>query len=259
MRTLKVPRQYWSENEISFIKENHSKYNVEELANHLNRLPRSIYYILNNLKIPLEKQVSHIGKRFGNLQVVKFSESRSADDRLQYQCICDCGSETLVTSSNLTSGNTLSCGCHKIKMSSIEPGGISWNYLYISSRQGAKRRDLVFELSKEDHRKLSEQNCFYCNDSPKRYNCYVRNDGTIRRSPSQETVDRAWINAGGIDRLNNDIGYTNDNCVACCSKCNFAKQDASLDEFLIMICKIYKNIFQRKMHDAIFGFSKRIS
>ena len=45
------------------------------------------------------------GKRFGRLVVIKRIDSK------HLLCICDCGTEVVVSYGNLTSGNTKSCGC----------------------------------------------------------------------------------------------------------------------------------------------------
>ncbi|ORZ29946.1 hypothetical protein BCR44DRAFT_47165 [Catenaria anguillulae PL171] len=36
----------------------------------------------------------------------------------------------------------------------------------------------------------------------------------------------------GVDRIDSSIGYQGDNCMPCCSACNYAKKDFQLDEFL---------------------------
>lgn len=62
-----------------------------------------------------ETQVSLIGKRFGCLVVE--AEGPVVDvgslkkKRKSWKCKCDCGQTTFVTTGDLTSGNTKSCGC----------------------------------------------------------------------------------------------------------------------------------------------------
>ena len=46
----------------------------------------------------------------------------------------------------------------------------------------------------------------------------------------------------GIDRKDNNKGYTNDNCVPCCGFCNKMKMDHSIDEFYSQIIRIYNNL-----------------
>jgi hypothetical protein len=52
------------------------------------------------------------GKVFGRLTViVKSSEKRGLN--ALWVCVCSCGKQTLVTTSNLNSGNSASCGCFR--------------------------------------------------------------------------------------------------------------------------------------------------
>lgn len=56
-------------------------------------------------------RVDMIGKRFGRVVVVSFAES--IQDRLFYNCLCDCGTKVKLCGEYLRSGNTRSCGCLK--------------------------------------------------------------------------------------------------------------------------------------------------
>lgn len=51
------------------------------------------------------------GQRFGRLTVVR----KSGKDNFRnstWECICDCGNSSIVSSVNLRNGNTKSCGCY---------------------------------------------------------------------------------------------------------------------------------------------------
>jgi hypothetical protein len=75
-------------------------------------------------------------------------------------------------------------------------------------RYGAKKRDLEWQLSKEEFSWLAESRCYFCGEEPQ----------------------------SGIDRLDSYKGYTIDNVVACCTRCNFMK--STMDEkFFIERCK----------------------
>ena len=85
---------------------------------------------------------------------------------------------------------------------------------YKSYVNAAKNKDRQFSLSIEDFTILQSKECFYC--------------GTIS---SEECVN-------GIDRINNKIGYTLENCVSCCSMCNYMKRGFDVELFLKQIKKI---------------------
>ena len=50
------------------------------------------------------------GKRFGRLVAVKATKQRK-NTSVVWECKCDCGNTSFVTSNHLLSGNTKSCGC----------------------------------------------------------------------------------------------------------------------------------------------------
>ena len=54
----------------------------------------------------MSKFIDLTGQRFGRLVPIKY-----CNDKYKWECQCDCGTIKLVSSSNLTSGNTKSCGC----------------------------------------------------------------------------------------------------------------------------------------------------
>jgi hypothetical protein len=73
--------------------------------------------------------------------------------------------------------------------------------------KGAKKRNIAFELSKEQFTRIVTKPCHYCN--------YIKEG-----------------EANGIDRVDNNDGYSDDNCVACCRICNRMKHAYHLDFFL---------------------------
>lgn len=62
------------------------------------------------------KKLDLTGERFGYLYVIKEGENYaypSGRTRTQWLCRCDCGNEVSISTNNLKSGNTKSCGCKK--------------------------------------------------------------------------------------------------------------------------------------------------
>lgn len=53
------------------------------------------------------------GQKFGRLTAIKFVDVNHKNRKAMWICKCDCGNTLLVESSQLTSGNTKSCGCIK--------------------------------------------------------------------------------------------------------------------------------------------------
>jgi hypothetical protein len=52
--------------------------------------------------------------------------------------------------------------------------------------------------------------------------------------------------AVGLDRVDNNVGYTYDNVVPCCVLCNFIKADLNVQVFLSQACKI-SNIYRASL------------
>lgn len=59
----------------------------------------------------MSRQKDLSGQRFGRLVVQKQSGQKDKWGKPLHLCLCDCGKECLVTTSQLTSGCTKSCGC----------------------------------------------------------------------------------------------------------------------------------------------------
>lgn len=73
-------------------------------------------------------------------------------------------------------------------------------------RVNAKKRGLIFDLSKDDFNRLLLAPCEYC--------------GALSNP------------IGGIDRVDNGVGYIAGNIVPCCTVCNLAKRNQTKEEFL---------------------------
>ncbi len=58
----------------------------------------------------MSRMIDRSGKRYGSLTAVEYVYSDN-NGRACWQCVCDCGNEIVVSSPNLQTGNTKSCGC----------------------------------------------------------------------------------------------------------------------------------------------------
>jgi len=87
---------------------------------------------------------------------------------------------------------------------------VIWNH-YV---KGAKKRNINFTLSKTKFNELIIKPCFYCTYSK---------EGEVN----------------GIDRVDNNTGYVEDNVVTCCQTCNTAKGSQHPQEFMDKAVAIY--------------------
>lgn len=69
---------------------------------------------------------------------------------------------------------------------------------FTQSKYKAAKQGLEWSIGLEDYKNLIRQNCFYCDDA-------VSETGK------------------GLDRIDNDKGYTLDNVLPCCGNCNYLR------------------------------------
>jgi hypothetical protein len=160
------------------------------------------------------------GQRYGQLTVFEFYERK--DYRTFWKCLCDCGKEKIIDACSLRTGHTRSCGCFFNRGNQIEYGLAAFNRLYHSYKVKAKDRNREFLLNKDDFRTITLQNCYYCGIEPKQ----------IYRPRSNTGISNGPYVYNGIDRKENLKGYTLENCVACCGRCNRMKLQLSVEDFI---------------------------
>lgn len=96
------------------------------------------------------------------------------------------------------------------------------NNRYCEYRWNAKRRKIKFNLSVEEFETITNKECHYCGGF------------------SSDTNEKSRGN--GIDRMYSDIGYEINNCVPCCSTCNFVKNNTPYNDFINYIKRLYHKI-----------------
>lgn len=193
---------------------------------------------ITNLKTPfcskqcwLDGEVkSLVNKRFGKLFVL----SRKRDKEKQvtyYECMCDCGNRITTSHSNLITDNCKSCGCLQ-KEQLIKRCTKPLKHVIITQVSGyykrnAKLRKINWSLSYSDVAEFIFQPCFYCG---------IVGGNLTRVKDSTRTLAN-----NGIDRKDNTLPYTKDNCVTCCKRCNQAKNDMSFSDFTEWINRLITN------------------
>lgn len=174
-----------------------------------------------------QKTTDLSGKRFGRLLVLNRFYGDKKYKESQWCCLCDCGKNHIAVKSVLKNGNTKSCGCLaqecRINLNCKNPDDVNFNYIFCSYRKSAQKRKLDFYLSKDLFLKLIKGDCYYCDSKPYSKIMHHKNNKVIGRT------EPYFYN--GIDRVNNDIGYIESNCVSCCKFCNYAKRAYSVNEF----------------------------
>lgn len=168
------------------------------------------------------------GNRYGMLVAVSFSHREEPIGRPVWTFKCDCGETVTIASADVISGKTKACGClSKGRKIRHDPKDSAFYVLLSAYKSAAKNRGLAFELSPEQFKALTQEICAYCGVAPFRVWTGQRNN----RPP--------YI-CNGVDRIDNEQGYTAKNSVPCCSICNHAKHTMSLTEFNDWLDRIVK-------------------
>ena len=149
-------------------------------------------------------------QQINNLTVIKYDANIKA-----WHCLCTCGRIRYIRSKDLYNKKITKCKCEESK--NLLPNDMgAKRRIYNQYELKAKSRSLIFELTFEQFCDLITQNCFYCGEE--------HSNKMIRRNRS--------FSYNGIDRIDNNIGYTKTNSITCCKYCNSSKLDKSIEDFI---------------------------
>ena len=170
------------------------------------------------------------GAQFGQWTV----GSRVGSDKhhgARWNCTCSCGTQRVVSAHTLTRGTSQSCGCvwrqKEGRRRYFPPGVVNARWRYSSYQTQARTKGHRFSLTWDEFKALIEAPCYFCGAPPAhRYACRGGSDGLV---------------GNGVDRFCNSEGYTSENCVSCCQRCNFLKGARDGDDFIAVCCAIAAN------------------
>jgi hypothetical protein len=173
-----------------------------------------------------KKRKNLLGKKFGKLTPLSLVVDNK-NNRSKWNCLCDCGNYIVIFATSLckTENPTKSCGCLRknTEFKKKEEGLSAFNQVYKSYRLNSKYRKLDFKINKEQFAKITKEDCYYCGEPPSIITKFICNGQYIYN---------------GIDRVDNSKGYTIENCVPCCTDCNFLKGNFEQEKFLEQCKKI---------------------
>lgn len=244
-----------SKEQLEFFKNHAATKTNPEFAELFNQASDAIGSIRhrNNFDSSPRNDHIHVGETFGSLTVLEILSHKKNNKRL-FKCLCSCGKERIVEPRNLQR-NQNKCRCVRLtvsnKLNRKPPGYASWNMKESVYRCSAKKRNLSWELTSEQFKEICSKDCCYSGHKPKPFNLYIKTDGTpnasIGTKITKESIDLAWINFNGLDRLDSQKGYRLDNVVPCCDVCNYMKLDYSKNDFLDHIKQIFN--FQKELNE----------
>ena len=103
----------------------------------------------------------------------------------------------------------------------------AWRYLWRVHVQSCLRRGLENRLTPDEFVILCKQPCRYCGSPPNNW---------TKQKRSREVL------YNGIDRVDNQKPYANENLVACCKLCNSMKSSLTVTAFLSHIGRIVTHV-----------------
>ena len=186
------------------------------------------------------------GHRHGRL-LVKECVGKDHRGKYLWLCSCDCGTDKIVVSDNLSSGKSNSCGCLREEVIR-RPGNqygifkdrriaiLRVQYSHLKRRNTKMGFDEVIDF--DTFTRLVESSCDYCGLE---YSKEIE-DRSSESKKLKLTSDYV-LKCNGIDRLDSNLGYSKDNTVPCCKYCNIAKNVMSKDEFLGWVKRVYEHLY----------------
>lgn len=149
------------------------------------------------------KRIDLTGQDFGRLRVVKHAGT-TADGHALWLCQCTCGKEVFVSGNALRRGNTKSCGCYnrdvstaRIVAKNTTHGGTGTRLFRIWSNMKTR----CYNPNAINYDNYGGRGITVCDE--------WRDDFTTFR---EWALANGYTNSLTLDRIDNDRGYSPDNC-----------------------------------------------
>lgn len=144
----------------------------------------------------MSRTVDLTNQQFGRLTVLaKYPEKKNNYVLWECRCTCDSKKITLVTTGNLTSGHTKSCGC--LGMEARTRSGMSRSPEYDIWKQIKQR---CYNRNHDAYHNYGGRGITVCDEWKESFEAFYRDIGP-RPSPEHS-----------IDREDNELGYSKSNC-----------------------------------------------
>jgi hypothetical protein len=118
----------------------------------------------------------------------------------------------------------------------VKYAGLRRMFIILKHSSQSKRK---WFIDFECFRRLASQSCHYCGKPPSQ-KAYA---AIYSRKEKQRQDYTRFDLYNGLDRVNNDIDYVEENLVPCCKNCNFAKRNMTVEEFRKWAVNLYHHQF----------------
>lgn len=190
------------------------------------------------------KRIDHKGQKYNHLTMLYPTRSGGAGKGVYWMAQCDCGAMKEVRGTEARLGYIKTCGKCEYHSGLVKAAAAKSSInkdpkrplrdVYMRYAHGAIYRNYEWKLTPEQFEEIVTKNCTYCQAPPREYKRAKRK--------GKGAGFRAVCN--GIDRINNQLGYTLDNCTACCPTCNRMKGTMDIVEFAKQISRMHEVLKQ---------------
>ena len=172
----------------------------------------------------------HIGDIIGCFKIIiEVTPNTTGKKRWLIECV-NCYHQRITTVAHLCrTKKSVYCGrCHNRSQ-----GESGLNKLLSTYQKSAATKQITFQLTIDYFKILTSGFCHYCGSEPQ-----------------QKIGKNGWqiYIYNGIDRIDNDLDYTADNCVTCCKLCNYAKRDMTFNKFIEYLNQIV--VYRTAKHET---------
>lgn len=227
---------YWTAEEDEILRRLYSNTPNSEISKLIFRGNKAIEQRARKLGVfkPSRRIKIKPGDKFNKLTAIEFV--RKSGCYFYWRFKCDCGKEVVTRHSQIATGRTVSCGCFAReqfdKIHGIPENEGAKRDIFYTYKKNAESRNYSFELKREEFDRITQENCFYCGVVPSQ---------KYRQDRNHRSKDYLY---NGIDRFDNKLGYTLENSRPCCTNCNQAKMDMSVEKFIEWLERLVR--FQRE-------------
>lgn len=138
--------------------------------------------------------------------------------RVTWLIKCSCGNKKVMLGTTLRNTKVQSCG-HKRGFRKLPDGQAAINIRLHQYRHNAIKFGREFSLDFDQFKKLLLGTCNYCGAPP----------SSVVKARGKYQNDFLY---NGVDRVDNEEGYTVSNSVSCCGTCNMMKRAMPVQDFL---------------------------
>lgn len=182
------------------------------------------------------------GTKVGSLTILEATKERCSSG-VVYNAACKCGNKRTIPSGTIRRAirEGYKPSCNKCENSEIiitgNPEEAALRFLYKQYKHSAKMRGYSFELSLDDFKSITKEDCVYCGVEPKQV-CKTYNKGV-----------NGEYTYNGLDRVDSNRGYELNNIKPCCGTCNTMKSNLTYEEFISHIKKVFSKAYPCFMED----------